>query len=1222
MSDLAAARAFLSSVGAKSRRRGQAYYSMGAVESLERVGAEESFIAKVRGSQLYTVTLEYENGDWFDECSCPLGGACKHCVAAMLMLLARAGHGGNINTIQSGRASQSATYNVAPPQQKSGRQLKPELEKALGRALNQEEEQLVGRISALYYKHHRGSPFVVWDFKQLGFNVTFLRYDQTRWWINFPKDEVDFWQHLAYGLRNRGADVPKFLEAVSDDARVAETFRKWERQRELESWRHKLRNSFDDPPCGWQGGELDFRLVIAKGKILVEWKTQTDPQFRPLKSTQHKQMFEADQSGELAIAEVAFPIWQAISARYSYSSSVGISLFNESVRRALRSMVMLPQLRERIITAAGLPFGRPETPLRWTVTDAPSDDGDYTVRLTLPDGSKAPPIQLMLNGRPTLYFTDDSIYNGPPPIDFDSSYYGDHTQLGETEHHIPAPALETPEGIRFLKSIQAELPPRIRQRVRIVPIKVRATCDVQPTHDGGESELVFVKLVAEADGFREAFKSDGWVSVWKTPNRKAGKPSENQLEEYDRSAMNAVAAWMSSFGGRWDRYADAWTQKISKQFAEKFLAWLQLTPPNVEVLLDKQLATLRDAPLPATVRLDVKPAGFDWFDLKVVVDVADTDLTPEELNLLLNARGGYVRLGAKGWHRLQFNFTEDDNEQLARLGLSANDFSAEPQRLHALQLADDAAKKFLPEKTVEQVRRRAAELQTRVAPPVPDAIRAELRPYQIEGFHFLAYLTANNFGGILADDMGLGKTLQTLTWLTWLRSEFGNANVPMAPRNGGAVAPPADENPTATTQNPKTQPPKPAFLPPSLVVCPKSVVDNWRAESQKFAPHLRVRIWRGTDGEALTKSLGEADMFVVNYSQLRGLGDALTRISWHVVILDEGQYIKNPESQTAKVARSLAAQHRLVLTGTPIENRLMDLWSLMAFAMPGVLSNRSQFAKQFDQAADPFARRRLAARVRPFVLRRTKSQVAKDLPDRTEEDLLCEMEGEQQKLYRAELKRAQQMLLRVQTQKQFDKERFNFLTSLLRLRQICCHPALVNEKLTAVESAKVGAMLDLLEPLMEEGHKVLLFSQFVTMLDLLRPTIIERGWQHFCLTGATENRGELVQQFQNADGAALFLISLKAGGFGLNLTAASYVVLFDPWWNPAVEMQAIDRTHRIGQTQNVTAYRLLIKDSVEEKIRKLQVAKRALAEDVLGEENFAKALTLDDLKFLFSDDTL
>ncbi len=634
--------------------------------------------------------------------------------------------------------------------------------------------------------------------------------------------------------------------------------------------------------------------------------------------------------------------------------------------------------------------------------------------------------------------------------------------------------------------------------------------------------------------------------------------------------------------------------RLTKHFAETFIAWLKTIPPSIQVQLDGELASLTSGDVVGRVKLEVTEAEIDWFDMRVVLDVADTTLTAEEIKLLLNAKGGYVRLRGKGWRRLQYDLDNEENDQLARLGLSARELSAEPQRLHALQLADPAAKRFMPAQQVEQIQRRAAELKARVAPDLPTGITALLRPYQLEGFHFLAYLAVNRFGGILADDMGLGKTLQTLAWLLWLR-EQGPLSSEASGTSKGATA-------SAAT----------------LVICPKSVMDNWRAEALRFAPGLRITVWSAGELPAFGEELNTADLHVLNYSQLRSLGEALSAVSWLAVVLDEGQYIKNPNSQTAQIARSLRAQYRLVLSGTPIENRLLDLWSLMAFTMPGVLGSRAAFGRLYDGKGDPLARRRLAARVRPFLLRRTKAQVAKDLPDRVEEDLFCEIEGEQKALYRAELKAAQQLLLGVKTQKELARQQFNFLTCLLRLRQICCHPRLLQPDCAAA-SAKTEALMEQLEPLMEEGQKVLVFSQFVQMLDLLRPLIDQRQWPVFYLAGQTENRGDLVRRFQEAEGPAVFLISLKAGGFGLNLTAASYVILFDPWWNPAVENQAIDRTHRIGQTSKVMAYRLLIKDSIEEKIRDLQKQKSALAEDVFGEEKFAQSLTVEDLRFLFSD---
>jgi SNF2 family DNA or RNA helicase len=327
-----------------------------------------------------------------------------------------------------------------------------------------------------------------------------------------------------------------------------------------------------------------------------------------------------------------------------------------------------------------------------------------------------------------------------------------------------------------------------------------------------------------------------------------------------------------------------------------------------------------------------------------------------------------------------------------------------------------------------------------------------------------------------------------------------------------------------------------------------------------------------------------------------------------------------------------------VLTGTPIENRLLDLWSLLAFAQPGLLGSQASFQRLYREKDDPVgARSRLATRVRPFLLRRTKSQVAKDLPPRVEEEIFCELEGEQRTLYDAELKRARQMLLQVKTARQFDTERFNILQSLLRLRQICCDPRLVGlggEKPEAAKkrrtviaasatqkppvSAKMEALLDTIEPLVEEGHRVLVFSQFVTMLELIQAELNRREISHLILTGQTENRQELVDLFQSPAGPPVFLLSLKAAGSGLNLTAASYVILYDPWWNPAVEAQAIDRTHRIGQTSKVNAYRLLAKNTIEEKIRALQHEKAAMAAAVVKEESLTTVLDLDSLRKILS----
>ncbi|MEI7941051.1 MAG: DEAD/DEAH box helicase, partial [Verrucomicrobiota bacterium] len=906
-----------------------------------------------------------------------------------------------------------------------------------------------------------------------------------------------------------------------------------------------------------------------------QWRTQPDAPFSDLKQAQAKRFAGNIRHVTLTLTADATPFWGAFYKPWSYDCWWSIRYKSDASRLPLNRLVRLSLPPERFVNANGEPLARPAEPLRLQLQPPTEGGEDYELRLTTADGQEPPPIRFVLSGHPTLYITDSAIYAGPPRNALEH----------DTHKVIPALAMETAGGIRFLHALNLPLPEHLAGRTRIIPVAVTLSCALKPNYPGSNSESIILRATTRAAGLE---KEEFGLNGWQTPSvgwdrTKTPKPVKGCIPVYDRSAQAHFPRVLEALGGRWANYGGGWMLRLTKKTPEVFVAWLQSLPPEITVELDRELATLRDAPISGTVSLDVQEAGIDWFDLKVILNVADLALTPEETKLLLNARGSYVRLGKNGWRRLQFNLTPEDDEQLARLGLAPRDFTAEPQRFHALQLADNAAKKFLAPARVEQIHRRVSELKTRVAPPVPEAIRAELRPYQVEGYHFLAYLTTNRFGGVLADDMGLGKTLQALVWIAWLRAEA----------NGKAQ--------------------------PSLVVCPKSVTDNWVAEAERFYPGLRVRRWTGEAADALTTAREEADIIVLNYAQLRSLSPAIAQVSWQAAILDEAQYIKNPDSQTAQAARALKADYRLALTGTPIENRLLDLWSIFGFAMPGVLGNRAEFLRRFNAQDDPLARRRLAARVRPFLLRRTKGQVAKDLPDRVEEDLFCEMEGEQLALYRAELKRAQCLLLGVQTREQLNEQRFNVLTSLLRLRQICCHPALVNEELGAVESAKVNALLDLLEPLMEEGHKVLVFSQFVTMLDRLRETVKEREWPHFYLAGSTENRGDLVKEFQSAEGGAVFLISLKAGGFGLNLTAASYVVLFDPWWNPAVENQAIDRTHRIGQTRHVMAYRLLMRESIEQKIRALQKQKGALMSDVLGEEKFAQSLTLDDLRFLFAD---
>jgi hypothetical protein len=1167
---------FLVLMSAKVLKRGRSYHACGHVLELECVEPDHLYAAAVRGGEDYEVGLEFADNEWASDCSCPMQHDCKHVVAAMLELRQRASadsDGSIAAAFIQGMKIKSPRGVPQPPRSP----LYIRLVENLGRELLSNEAAFVRQMQTF----HANTAFRQPDESDFGLitggHHAYSHWQELNLWPARPRNDFYCWLYIARELRRRKARYPGFMDGITDLSLIEAELAEWEREKEIAHWKDWFRN-FDEPAPVSDAGTLELRLVLYPDEARLQWRTGTDAAFADFKQSHAKRFAAQFERGALNLAPESLPLWSAVYKPWQYDSWWSFKYENAAARPALNRLLRMPLPPDRIVTPDNQPLARTTEPLRLQLRPPQNGDANYEIALVTADGSPPPKIHCRLAGSPTLYLTGRGLFPGPPADALD-------TELRKT---IPAPALETTDGLRFLHANGVPLPEHLAQRIRTVPVKVTISCELKPIYAGSRSEDIIISVVAKAQGMKtEKFTPHGWQEKSGNNGEKKLKPGTGVITIQDRTAQRHFPRLLESLGVKWDGYPGDWKLRLTKKTPETFVPWLKSLPPEIEVLLDRELASLRDEPVSGGVSLDVTESAVDWFDLKVVLNVGDTTLTPEELTLLLNARGGYVRLGRKGWRRLQFNLTSEEDERLARLGLNARDFSSEPQRFHALQLADEAAKKFLTPERVEKIQRRVSELKTRVAPVLPKNIRAEMRPYQTEGYHFLAYLTANRFGGVLADDMGLGKTLQTLAWLAWLRDAAA----------GGT----------------------PAATLPSLVVCPKSVTDIWRAEAERFYPGLRVRIWRGEPAEKLPAERERADLIVINYSQLRFLSPAIANVQWHAAILDEAQYIKNPDSQTAQAARALKAENRLALTGTPIENRLLDLWSILAFAMPGALGNRAHFLRRFNAQDDPLARRRLAARVRPFLMRRTKTQVAKDLPDRVEEDLLCEMEGEQRTLYRAELKRARQLILGLKSNKQLNNERFNILTSLLRLRQICCHPALVDGKLREAESAKVAALEDLLDPLMEEGHKVLVFSQFVTMLDLLRDTARLRGWPHFYLAGDTENRGELVNEFQSAKGGAAFLISLKAGGFGLNLTAASYVVLFDPWWNPAVENQAIDRTHRIGQTSKVMAYRLLMRDSIEQKIRALQKQKAALMDDVLGEERFAQTLTLEDLHFLFAE---
>ncbi|HVY93986.1 MAG TPA: DEAD/DEAH box helicase, partial [Bryobacteraceae bacterium] len=406
---------------------------------------------------------------------------------------------------------------------------------------------------------------------------------------------------------------------------------------------------------------------------------------------------------------------------------------------------------------------------------------------------------------------------------------------------------------------------------------------------------------------------------------------------------------------------------------------------------------------------------------------------------------------------------------------------------------------------------------------------------------------------------------------------------------------------------------------PSLVVAPRSLIFNWREEAERFTPLLSILDYTGPQRDL--NAIGRYDLVLTTYGTLRRDIARLREIEFDYAVLDEAQAVKNSGSEGAKAVRLIRASHRLALSGTPVENHLGELWSLFEFLNPGMLGSASVFRLVGGAGRNPDedARQLLAQAVRPFILRRTKAQVARELPERTEQTIYCELSREQRALY-DELRDHYRGALLTRIDKQgLAKSKIMVLEALLRLRQAACHPGLIDPDRKEEHSAKLEVLIEQLQEVLESGHKALVFSQFTSLLAIVRKRLESLGMVHEYLDGKTRDRQKRVERFQNDPACPLFLISLKAGGLGLNLTAADYVFLMDPWWNPAVEAQAIDRAHRIGQLRRVSAYRLIARDTVEEKVLALQKTKRDLAAAIIGESNsLIRDLKREDLELLLS----
>lgn len=700
------------------------------------------------------------------------------------------------------------------------------------------------------------------------------------------------------------------------------------------------------------------------------------------------------------------------------------------------------------------------------------------------------------------------------------------------------------------------------------------------------ADTVRLRLLARSERDKSLWHWTG--QEWQRETPSAKKSEKPEVLEDER--LEGAVKWLHRLD--WFTPEPAvWVGDANEIFLNTLSAAWPDKPKEADYLGNQAFQRLFLAPRQLRPNLKIRGSGIDWLSVSAEWEAEGMRLSEADLERLKTATEKFVKLPDAGWVELDTQAVELAHETMADLGL--DNLSVVEQRVgmeQAAHLEEESLGRFGQDGKVKVLREKLAGFRGIPEVDIPESVNATLRPYQKEGFEFLCHLTDLKLGGVLADDMGLGKTLQTLSWLAWMKKRSGRQ------------------------------------FKPALVICPASVLHNWRRESEKFTPHLKVLVLEsGAARHNLRKKIPQYDLIVTNYALLRRDLEALQKFAFSIAVLDEAQFIKNPDAQVTQSVKQLKSAQRLALTGTPLENRLLDLWSIVDFVQPGYLGKQDQFTQTYDLRADSeegasaarIARRRLSAKLRPLMLRRLKKQVAKDLPDRIEERRDCELDEAQRKLYLAELRRSRDEVMKAVVEKGLHKSKMHVLAALTRLRQICCHPSLVGNDSA---SGKTETLFELLEPLLAEGQKVLLFSQFVQMLKLLEVECGKRGIPTFMLTGETKERQAVVQAFQNEPNASVFLLSLRAAGTGLNLTTASYVVLYDPWWNPAVEAQAIDRSHRIGQTRTVNAYRLIAPGTVEEKIWDLQQRKAQTIADVLGEEGFARSLSQTDLEYLFSED--
>ena len=606
---------------------------------------------------------------------------------------------------------------------------------------------------------------------------------------------------------------------------------------------------------------------------------------------------------------------------------------------------------------------------------------------------------------------------------------------------------------------------------------------------------------------------------------------------------------------------------------------------NINVEIDANLPKYFKDENPAQIEYKVleNKESNDWFNLNISVKISGEEVPFSELftalfnndEYFLLENGRYFSLNNPNLLKLRELISESKNlEDKNKNNLKISKFQVSFfEELEKLGIIAEQTKKWQEAIKILKNISKIDRLET------PEKLKAVLRDYQKDGFSYLNFLQQNRLGGILADDMGLGKTVQTISLFVHSQGKY-------------------------------------------LVIAPTSVVENWDLELAKFAPHLKKIIFRAGDRSEHFKNLKDVDVVVTSYALLVRDFEKIKDFKFDTVIIDEAQMAKNHHSKIYSFIKKLNSPVKIALTGTPMENNLLELWAMFSLVSPGLFSDVENFTENFrrpiEKLNDKEALEKLRTRIKPFILRRKKELVEKELPAKTIQTVFLEMDPKHRVIYDLHLQKEREKVLGLLESGGFKTNRFAILESLTKMRRLCLHPRLIDEKHKNISGIKVESLGEYLETVAAEGNKILVFSQFTSFLAIIREQLDKDKYSYLYLDGSTKNRGELVKKFQEGSDK-IFLISLKAGGFGLNLTAANYCVLLDPWWNPAVEKQAVDRTHRIGQTKPVFVYKFIIKNTIEEKVLKLQEKKEKLFQNVMEEGNmFGSVITEDDIKGIFN----